>query len=95
MLSYWPYQTRSVYDALPRGGEQVSFFYLLMGPEQEMELAAAELEALAGCPVQGRVATTRAQVDATQAAYTRLCAQQLAVGANLAELCAAATDGGS
>ncbi len=68
------------------------FFYLLLGPEEEMELAAAELEALAGCPVQGRVAVAPARVDVTEAAYTRLCARQLAVGANLAELCAAATD---
>ncbi len=68
------------------------FFYLLMGPQEEMELAAAELEALAGCSVRGRVAATLAPVDVTESAYTRLCAEQLAVGANLAELCAAATD---
>jgi len=67
---------------------QVACFYLLMGPDEELELATAELEVLAGCPVPGRVASVPVGVDVTRAAYTRFCAQQLAAGPNLAELVA-------
>ena len=81
-----------MYDTFWRRPEQVPFFYLLMGPLEETELATAELEALTGCPVRGRVAAAPAQVDVSRAAYTRFCAQQLAVGSNLSELCAAVTD---
>ena len=66
-------------------------FYLLTGPHHELEVAAAELAVLAGCPVQGRVAATPVGVDVSRAAYTRFCARQLAIAADLTELRAAVT----
>jgi len=61
-------------------------FYLLMGPDEELDLARAELSALAGCVPSGRVATGAAAADVTRSAYIRLSADQLAVGTNWHEL---------
>ena len=61
-------------------------FYLLMGPDEELDLARAELWALAGCTPHGRVATGTVTADISRAAYVRLCAEQLAAGSNWPEL---------
>jgi len=61
-------------------------FYLLMGPDEELDLARAELAALAGCVSSGRVAIGAAAADVSRSAYIRLSADQLAVGANWPEL---------
>lgn len=62
------------------------YFYLLTGPDQQLQLAAAELTVLAGCQAQGRVACGPVGVDISRAAYTRLCAKQVAAAPNLDEL---------
>ncbi len=64
-------------------------FHLLMGPNEELELAKAELSALAGHICGGRVATGPIAPDVTRSAYVRLSAEQLASGRNWAQLGAA------
>jgi len=64
-------------------------FHLLMGPNEELELATAELSALAGHVSEGRVATGPVAPDVTRSAYVRLTATQLASGRNWAQLGAA------
>jgi len=64
-------------------------FHLLMGPDEELELAKAELSALAGHVSGGRVATGPIAPDVTRSAYVRLSADQLASGRNWAQLGAA------
>lgn len=64
----------------------MSCFYLLTGPDQHLQLAAAELAVLAGCSAPGRVGVGLAGVDVSRAAYTRFCAQQVATAPNLDEL---------
>jgi len=61
-------------------------FHLLMGPNEELELARAELAALAGQTCEARVATGPVAVDVTRSAYVRLSADQLASGRNWAQL---------
>ena len=67
----------------------MSCFYLLMGPTQELDLARAELWALAGCAPRGRVAIGPLGVDVSRAAYVRLCGQQLAAAVDWPQLHAA------
>jgi len=64
----------------------LSCFYLLMGPDKELDLARTELLALSGCVSEGRVGTSPVAADVTRSAYVRLSADQLAVGANWFEL---------
>ena len=64
----------------------MAYLYLLMGPDEELDLARVELVALAGCLPHGRVAIGPAGADVTRAAYTRLCSEQLAAGTNWSEL---------
>lgn len=64
----------------------MAYLYLLMGPDEELDLARAELSALAACVPHGRVAIGPAGVDVTRAAYIRLCSEQLAAGTNWSEL---------
>lgn len=61
-------------------------FHLLMGPNEELELATAELSALAGHVCGGRVATGPIAPDVTRSSYVRLSADQLASGRNWAQL---------
>jgi len=69
--------------------ERLPCFHLLMGPNEELELATAELSALAGHISGGRVATGPIAPDVTRSAYVRLSADQLASGRNWAQLRAA------
>ena len=64
-------------------------FHLLMGPNEELELATAELSALAGHVCGGRVATGPIAPDVTRSAYVRLTARQLAAASNYTQLSAA------
>jgi len=64
-------------------------FHLLMGPNEELELAKAELSALAGHISGDRVATGPIAPDVTRSAYVRLSADLLASGRNWAQLGAA------
>ncbi len=64
----------------------MAHFYLLMGPDEELDLARAELWAVAGCTPQGRVAVGAMGADVTRAAYIRLCGEQVATGSDWPEL---------
>ncbi len=64
-------------------------FHLLMGPNEELELATAELSALAGHVCGSRVATGPVAPDVTRSAYVRLTANQLASASNYTQLSAA------
>ncbi len=60
-----------------------------MGPDEELDLAKAELSALAGHVCGGRVATGPVAPDVTRSAYVRLTATQLAAASDYTQLSAA------
>lgn len=64
------------------------FIYLLSTDEQDAELAQAELRALAGCHASGRVGIGPVACDISRSAYVRTCAEIIAHGQSLDELCA-------
>lgn len=67
---------------------RAGYFCLLGAPLGEEELARAEFQALVGIPANdARLPSAPAAADVSRAAYISLCAEHIASGSDLGELC--------
>ena len=72
----------------------MGYLYFLSTDDADLELAQAELWALTGCEAEGRIGLAPVACDISRSAYVGVCAELLAHGSSLEELCAGVRDAG-
>ena len=66
------------------------FLYVLSAPDDDLELAQAELWAMSGCQAEGRIGLSHVACDVSRSAYTSVCGQVIARADSFESLRAAA-----